>query len=204
MNWLFQKVTLLRGKKRCKKGERATSALIMCFVEPHNQPISILGRFHRLDDDVRAIYLEKGEACSVRCGYARSGCRLFLASHAHDWDIELVGTPHTVRLPPIACMWQEAIGEAMHAFIGMSIRRDAGFEERQTHDVIVDVMAVLAIIEQADPISPFTYIHPAMSTDLKTGQVPGGVAVGGTLHRAKLDFIGGPCAVDGQREGCFQ
>src|SRR5262249_43906684 len=33
LNRLFQKVTLLGGKNRRKKGERATSALIMRFVE---------------------------------------------------------------------------------------------------------------------------------------------------------------------------
>jgi hypothetical protein len=29
----------------------------MRFVEPHNQTIPILGRFHGLDDDVLAVYL---------------------------------------------------------------------------------------------------------------------------------------------------
>ena len=56
---LLQKVTLLRGTNRCSKGELTTPALIMCFVQPHNQAIPILGRFHRLYYDVRALCLYK-------------------------------------------------------------------------------------------------------------------------------------------------
>jgi hypothetical protein len=33
---LLQQVTLLGGKKRCHKGESATPALIMRFVQPHD------------------------------------------------------------------------------------------------------------------------------------------------------------------------
>src|SRR5260221_11075421 len=100
----LQQITLLGGQQRCQKGERATPALIMRFVQPHDQTIPILRWFHRLHDNVRAICLDKGSAGSVRCRYARASCRLLLTSHAHHRHIEFVGPPHTLRFPPRSCM----------------------------------------------------------------------------------------------------
>src|SRR5260370_16821663 len=101
-------------------------------------------------------------------------------------------------------MRQEAIGEAVQAFICMSIRIDSGFKERQTNNIIVNIMPIFTIIEQADPVSPFAQINPAMSTGLKTGHIPGRVTMRGALNVAKLDFIGCSRAFDSSRKPRFQ
>src|SRR6266851_2814995 len=171
----------------------------MGFVQPHNQTIPILGRFHRLDYDVHALCLYKrsptinwaptiNRGATARCRYGRDECGLLLTSHAHYRNVEFVGTPYALRLPPIPYMWQEAIGEAVQAFICMSIRIDTGLKKRQANDIIVNIMPILTVIKQADTVSPLAQINPAMSTDLKTCHIPGCVSMRGALNVAKLDF----------------
>src|SRR2546423_3050230 len=179
-------------------------ALIMRFVQPHHQTIPILGRFYRLYDDVHAVCLEKRGTGAARCRSRWESGNFLLAGHAYDRNIEFVAMPDRLRLPPISCMGQEAIGEAVQALIGMRIWVDTGFQERQTNHVIVNVMPILPIVQQADTVSSLAYINPAMSTGLKTSQIPDCVTMGGPLNAAKLDFIGGSCAVDGQGKRCFQ
>ena len=127
-----------------------------------------------------------------------------MTRHAHYRNIELVGTLYNLRFPPISNMRQEAIGEAVQAFICMSIWEDTGFQERQTNNVIVNVMSILTIIEQADTVSPFAQINPSMSTGLKSRQVPRCVTVCGAFNVAKLDFIRCSRTVDCQRKRRLQ
>src|SRR5258708_5483443 len=101
-------------------------------------------------------------------------------------------------------MRQEAIGEAVQAFICMSMGEDPGLKERQPNNIIVNVMPILTIIKQADTVSPFAQIDPAMGTGLKTSHIPGCVTMCGALNAAKLDFIGCSCAVDRKRKRRFQ
>src|SRR2546430_10052171 len=101
-------------------------------------------------------------------------------------------------------MRQEAIGEAVQAFICMSIWEDTGFQERQTNNVIVNVMSILTIIEQADTVSPFAQINPSMSTGLKSREIPRCVTVCGAFNVAKLDFIRCSRTVDCQRKRRLQ
>src|SRR2546421_5535336 len=181
----------------------------MCFVQPHNQAIPILGRFHRLYYDVRALCLYKSVDPRFIvgysfCRYARPRCDLLLTSCAYYRNVEFVGTPYALGLPPISYMRQEAIGEAVQAFICMSIRIDTRLKKRQANNIIVNIMPILTIIKQADTVSPFAQINPAMSTDLKTGHIPGRVTMRGALNAAKLDFIACSCAVDCQWKRRFQ
>src|ERR1700694_6229716 len=106
---LLQQVTLVGGQQCCQKGERATSTLVMRFVQPHDQTIPILRRFHCLHDDVRTIRLDKGSAGSVRYRSARARCFLLLTSHVHHRLIEFVGPPHTLPFPPLSYIRQAAI-----------------------------------------------------------------------------------------------
>src|SRR6266567_2975917 len=195
----------------------------MGFVQSHNQTIPILGRFHRLYYDVHALCLYKrsptiNRAPTINWGATDARCGLLLTSHVGDrkgpfpspyhprpyGNVEFVGTPYALRLPPIPYMRQEAIGEAVQAFICMSIRVDPGLKKRQANNIIVNIMPILTIIKQAETISPLAQINPAMSTDLKTCHIPGCVSMSGALNVAKLDFIGCACAVDRQWKRCFQ
>src|SRR5260370_31158896 len=101
-------------------------------------------------------------------------------------------------------MRQETVGEAVQAFICRSIREDTGLKQRQTNNIIVNIMPILTIIKQADTVSPFAQINPAMSTCLKSGHIPGCITMREALNIAKLDFIGCSCAVDCQRKRRFQ
>ena len=105
---LLQKVTLLCRKDRGSKGERATSALIMRFVQPHNQTVPILGRFYRLYYDVHAVCLYKRKICYARRRYKRDSCGFLLTSHAHYRNIEFVGPP--VRSAPPSNLLRAAGG----------------------------------------------------------------------------------------------
>src|SRR6266704_1858841 len=156
----------------------------MGFVQSHNQTIPILGRFHRLYYDVHALCLYKrsptiNRAPTINWGATDARCGLLLTSHAHSRNVEFVGTPYALRLPPIPYMRQEAIGEAVQAFICMSIRVDPGLKKRQANNIIVNIMPILTIIKQAETISSLAQINPALSTDLKTCPIPGCVSMSG-------------------------
>ena len=62
-------------------------------------------------------------------------------------------------------------------------------QERQPHTVVLDVIAVLAVVEQADAVQAFGQIRPLVSTDLKARDVVAGVPVRRALDGAELDLV---------------
>src|SRR6185312_2046099 len=201
---LLQKIALLRGKYRRGEGKCTTSPLIMSFVQAHNQTIPILGRFHCLYYDMRRINLQKGRTCYPFCRSGRGRFCLPSTFHICYRYVEFVTMPYSLGFPPIPRMRQETIGKTVHTLIRMSIGVDAGFQERQSNDVVMNVMPIFTIIQQADTISPFTQINPAMGIGFKTSHIPGRITMCGTLNVTKLNLVGRPCVVNCQGKRRFQ
>ncbi len=74
-------------------------------------------------------------------------------------------------------------------------------QQRQPQHMAQRVVAVLAVVEQADAIARLRQVGPAVAADLELLLVPRCVAVRGPLHRAELDLIGraGRAHVDRER-----
>ncbi len=55
----------------------------------------------------------------------------------------------------------------------------------------MDVMAVLAVVQDGHAEAEFRQIRVFMRADLELRLLPGGIVMGGALHAAVLDLIGG-------------
>ena len=65
----------------------------------------------------------------------------------------------------------------------------------------LDVVTILAVVEERDAVVAFAEIRPLLRADLEACLVPTGVRVGGAFDMPVLDLVGGAGAVDGDRAG---
>ena len=98
-------------------------------------------------------------------------------------------------------MGEQGVAERVASLIGLRVGPARAAQQRQPHDVAPDVVAVLAVVEEGDPVAGLAQVRPAVGAHLEAGHVPAGVGVGGPLEVAELDLVGGPVGVDGEREG---
>ena len=101
-------------------------------------------------------------------------------------------------------MGVERVSEFVRALIGVHVRVGGSAQEREAHDVALDVIAVLAIVEQGDAVAALGEVSPAVRGDFVLGAIPGGIPVRRALHRAELDFVGGFERPDVHRKGRLQ
>ena len=89
----------------------------------------------------------------------------------------------------------------MDAPVSLLIGIGGGFQQSQTHDTLMDVMAVLAVVEHCHTITVLGKVAVLMSANLELSRIPAGVGVGGPFQGAELDFVSSPVGVDLHREG---
>ena len=119
----------------------------------------------------------------------------------HDQRIvEEVGLGGGV-LVPAAGVRVEAVGEMMLALVGIGIGVGGGAQQAETHDVVANIVAVFAVVEQRNAVAAFAEVDPFLGAGLEARPVPTGVAVGGALHVAPLDLIAGLRGQHVDREG---
>ncbi len=87
-------------------------------------------------------------------------------------------------------MGPEAIDEAVLPLVGRRVGFGGSAQQGQADDVVADVVAVLAVVEQRRAVVPFAQIHPLLGAGLEARPVPRSVAVGRPPHVAPLDLIG--------------
>ena len=121
--------------------------------------------------------------------------------HRPDRYVQVVPSVHHPGIPEIAGVGEQAVGEPVVPPIGHRIGPGRRSEERQTDHAARNVVAVLGVVEQGHPVSRLGQISPPVCADLKTGDVPAGVGVGGPFHVAELDFVGGAEASHGDGKG---
>ena len=90
----------------------------------------------------------------------------------------------------------EGIGKGMHLHVSVGVRLHAALDEGQADDAVLDAVAVLAVVEEADAVVALGEVHPLLGTALKACLVPGGVGVDLSGDVAELDFKGGLVRVD--------
>ncbi len=104
--------------------------------------------------------------------------------------VEVIGGGHGARTP-IAGMGQQAVDKTVFALVRLRIGKSGAAQQRQPHHVALNIVAVFAIIEQADTIIAFAQVDPFVGTAFKACPIPGGIAMGGALYIAPLHIKGG-------------
>ena len=117
--------------------------------------------------------------------------------------IQCIGRGYGAR-PPIAAVGQQAVSEVMLPLVGVGVGIGRASQQGQTHDVIVYIVTILAVVEQADAVVTLAQVNPLMGYRLETRPVPGCIAMGGALDIPPLDVVGGHWAQHIHRKGDFE
>src|SRR6266508_6932716 len=97
-------------------------------------------------------------------------------------------------------MRQQAVGESVQAAVSVRVGVDGALEQREAQYVMIQAVAVLAVVQQRHAIIPLAEIDPTLRTDLEARPVPACVAMGRPFDRAELNLTGRARRVDRQRE----
>jgi hypothetical protein len=118
--------------------------------------------------------------------------------------VKLISVARHISLAPIACVGQQAVGEKVLPAIRRLVRLDGGLDQGQAQHVILHIVAVLAVIQQADTVIAFGKIHPLMAQGFEASVVPTGVPMGRPFDIPKLDIVGSSGGAQIDREGDLQ
>src|SRR5579859_5864957 len=157
------------------------------FIHPNDDSVVALVPLHSLDDD--AIYT-RGKQCgslrlhALRCiNRLRHRCYIGLA-------VEGICGGHGAASTPVAEVWVQAVRHLMHSLIGLRIWIGWRTQQRYPHDVIVDIVPISSVVQQAHPVARFRKINPSVRHSLETGRIPTSVAMRGPLDSAVLNLRG--------------
>ncbi|MNP28999.1 hypothetical protein D3C76_1220040 [compost metagenome] len=129
-------------------------------METDNQVVAVFRFFHGIDDDVRtAAGMKQRERRRVGRPSRRGVHRL----------IQQCRGLYRAAFGPMPLMRIQGIRKFMLAAIGLRIRVSCRFQQRQANHIVLDVMAVFAIIQQTDPIPVLRQIDPLMTHRFKPG-----------------------------------
>ena len=62
-------------------------------------------------------------------------------------------------------------------------------EQAQAHDISLNIVSVLAIIEECHPVSRLREIDPLLSANLEFAHIPAGIGVRRALEVSKLNLV---------------
>ena len=113
--------------------------------------------------------------------------------------VQAVGSRYSA-IAPIALVRQQAVGEMVFTQISLRVGEHGAFQSGQPHDVPANVVAVFAVIKQADAVITLAQIDPLMGAALKSSPIPGCVVVGWALNVAPLNLVSRSRAKDVGRE----
>ena len=84
----------------------------------------------------------------------------------------------------------------MLPFVCIGIGMGRTLKKRKLHCTVVNIVAVLTVIEKAHSVSVIGNIHVLMSADLKPRRIPACVFMRRALNRAELNFVGCLIGID--------
>src|SRR5215207_7618969 len=86
-------------------------------------------------------------------------------------------------------MWIQAIFESVFTYVSHGVRQGGGTQQSDPHHVVVNIMSIFAVVQEADAIVSFAQIHPLMGAGLEARPIPACIAMSGALYIAPLNFI---------------
>ena len=189
---LFEEVAALVGGHGKAGSQLHVGLAAAALVHAQNQLVAVLGLLDRVEVDVIGRTQEGGERVA---GHVRR--------RAHR-EIQLDALLDDVALRHGAGVGQQRVGELVMAHVALGARVLARLEQRDVHHVVLDGMAVLAVVQQRHAVALLGQIGPLVGDDLEAGVVPAGVEVGRALHVAVLDVVGRLGGADVHREARLQ
>src|SRR5215216_6814782 len=63
-------------------------------------------------------------------------------------------------------------------------------EQCNPHHVVVDVMAIFAVVQETDAVVSLAQVHPFMGAGFEACPIPACIAMRWSLNVAPLDFVG--------------
>lgn len=118
--------------------------------------------------------------------------------------VDRVSGFNDVTLGHLIEVGKQDVGEVVNADVARWVGRFGGAEKREPEVGIMDIVSVLSGVDEGDAVSTFAEVNPFLGADFKFCKIPGGVAMGGAFHVAKLDFAGGFRCVDVEGEQDFE
>src|SRR5207302_4518492 len=106
--------------------------------------------------------------------------------------VEILGGCDNSRLAEVSRMGHQRIGETMLAAVRGGVGMSRGAQQRQSHDRALDVVAVLAVVEQCDAVAWLAQVSPPVGANLKARLVPAGVGMRASLDVTELDLVRRP------------
>ena len=85
-------------------------------------------------------------------------------------------------------MGEQGVGEPVPAPVAERVGSRRRPQQRESQGVAPDVVAVLAVVEEGDPVAGLRQVGPSLGADLEAGLLEGGVGVGGPGLVAELDL----------------
>ena len=149
------------------------------LVEPKHDALALFGRLHRLE--------LHDAACDVELAHRCAGARG--RTHEHR-RVQLVGAFEQVAPLPRAGVRVVAERELVLAEIGLGVGVLGAAQQRELHDPVADVVAVLRVVHEAQPVVRLREVGESLPGNLELRGVGECVRVRGPAHRAVLDLVG--------------
>ena len=119
-----------------------------------------------------------------------------LAADAVERQVERIALVDDIGGVDRARVRVEGVCEMMNLSVLLAVRVDGAAQETRSDVAVLDVVTVLAVVEDGETEAVVAEIDPLVTDDFKLREIPERVAVGRALVVAELDIISGLGGVD--------
>ena len=127
-----------------------------------------------------------------------------LAADAVERQVERIALVDDIGGVDRARVRVDGVGEAVNFSVLLAVRVDRAAQEARSDVAVLDVVTVLAVVEDGETEAVVAEIDPLVTDDFKLREIPERVAVGRALVVAELDVVGGLSRVDINGEVCLE
>ena len=169
-----------------------------CLGLVHSDDVAsaVLSRLNSIENNAFAFKLCIGVTDIVS---ARTADELALKSY-----VLLKAEPYGIGVTPCACVRIERISEMMHSEITHRIGTDRSSEQSDLHHIVVNIVAVLAVVDNTCAVAALGKVSPLVSAELKLRLVVAGVVMSRIFSRTVSDFTACISVSDINGELCFK
>src|SRR5918997_1180229 len=180
---LLQQVNPLGSPNAGSEAQGSGSALAVRFVEAQDHTSPVLRPLEAPERELHALRRDE----PVPGG-------LSPALSDDEGAVEREGFRRYPGFGPVPGVRKEAVGEAVLALIGERVRIEGAPKEADAEHVVPGAVAVLAVVQEGDPVARLGEVGEAVGRNLEAHLVPGGVAVGRApdyaVHSLEGRFVG--------------
>ena len=184
---------------RQRGGELDPAARPPRLAHAHDERVLAVGLLHRFDRHVRPVGAHDRRGQRPGAGTAGLGAASPRAGTLNASASAI--TPAARRSPPCG---KSAYAKRCGPWSLSGSGQPGRAQQREAHHVAVDVVSVLAVVEQRDAVAGLAQIGPPVRAHLEAGDVPRRVHVRRPLEVPELDLVGRAARVHVDRERDLQ